>query len=443
MIYNKLSSIYNNLYNFIDDIDLLIKNLKTLSQSFNYYSYLPYTKKEILEIIDLVIKNENRIDISAEINYQIGIIMLYLNKLKYARKFLRNSIKLDNKNENYYLALSLVYEKMYKADLMLKYYEKAEHINSFNVDVIIMKGRLMESQNNIKQAHYYYNLANDIEPDNPQPYFFKGKIYFLEEEYEDAIKELEKASKYLDEDDYRDVDVLTLLAECKFENKEYNSSFDLFDFLFDKYPYRCEHYYAKSELVFSLGKESDALILIDKAIEYAPNNSMLNTFYIKKADFLNLLSRTDEAIYYIEKSLKIYPYDIKVLDMYGEILSARSEYEKSTGIYLQRNSIVESSYVYYHIANNYFSQGNYAKSYEYVNKFIHLENDYPQAYILRAKINSIQGYRLLSINDLNKALSIDDEIIILNENDLFYFSNLKGMEEFQHFLDAIENRFNK
>ena len=75
-----------------------------------------------------------------------------------------------------------------------------------------------------------------------------------------------------------------------------------------------------------------------------------------------------------------------------------------------------------------------------INIFLNEIDDYFPAFILRAKINSIHGYKKLAIDDLNKALEINDEMIYLVENDLFYLSNLEGMKEFQVFLNSIDNQ---
>jgi len=302
-----------------------------------------------------------------------------------------------------------------------------------------LKGRMMEFDGETEKAIYYYNIATDVKPNKPQPHFMKGRCLFLDEKLEEAIAELNIAYNLMKPDDFAMVDLLTLLAEIYFEKKNYKKSFNLFDKVFEIFHNRPEPYYVKSEILFSIARENEALKLIDKAIALAPNNESRFMFYVKKASFLNLLSRTDESIRYIKKALKINDKDVKLLDMYGEILTARSEYEKSIEIYKKRLSIEEDNLVYLSIAEDYFSLGNYAEAYNYVNKFITIDETFSQAYILRAKINAIQGYKTLAMNDLNKALFFGNDSILLYENDFFYLSNLEGMEEFRLFLETIEN----
>lgn len=441
MRYEKLISIYGETLSLIkkDNYEKALKNISICSKAFLFYGKLSYKKSDVIYLIKEIIKQIPEKNINSNYYYKIGVSLYFLGFLKKAKKFLIKAIK-SKKNSKYYLSLALIFESMQKKNLMLKSLKKAEEIDKFNIEVLLLKARLREFEGNRDKAIYYYNIALDIDNNNAYPYFMKARCLFLEGEYKSALKELNMAYEKIDEDNFAIVDILTLTAEIYYELKNYKKAFNIFDILDENYKYRPEPYYVKSSIIFSIARENEALNLIDKSIYYSPNMETKASCYYKKAFFLNLMSRTDEAIYYLEKVLKIKNNDIKTLDLYGEILSARSEHQKSIEVFKNRLTIENNTYVNFYIAESYFSLGNYSDSYNYINKFLTEVKDYPPAYLLRAKVNSIQGYKKLAIKDLSIVLNLNDDMFCLYENDLFYLSNLEGMKEFQLFLNSIENR---
>lgn len=417
-----------------------IKKLALCSKATNFYTNLPYDKEDIIRLNKKIIKETPKNIKTSKFYHYISIIYFFIGELKKAEKYIKQAIKINGKRHKYHINLALLYERTNRKHNMIEALEKAEKLDQFNLELLLIKGRIFELDGKREKALNYYNTAVDNFPDKAQPYFMKGRCLFLEDKLSESVKSLNDALMRIDDDDFAYVDLLTLLAEIYFELQNYKKSLELFEELEDKFPHRAEHYYAKSEMFFSIGKESLALNIIDKAIELSPNIESKISSYFRKAIFLNMLSRTDESMHYLEEILKIAPNDLRTLDMYGEILSSRSDYEKSIEIYKKRNEIEEFPYAYYYIADSYFALGIYYEAYKYINKFIAFVKDYPQAYILRAKINAIQGYKLLSVRDLNKALELDENLIFLYENDLFYLSSLEGMKEFENFLQAIENR---
>lgn len=438
---------YEKIVKYYKNIEQLIKNkeykraLKTIvvcSKAFYFYGTLPYTKRDIKKHVR-IIKNEIPQKYkSSRYYYLLGIISHLLNRGEIATKYLLKAISKNNSVSKYYITLGIVYEKLKDSDNMIEAFDKAEKINQFNIDLLLIKGRVKEIDNDYDKALFYYNTAIDITPANAHPFFLKGRCLYLQDRYKDAVDELEKAFELVSNDDFLIVDLLTLLAEIYFELKQYKKSLEIFDVLLEEYPYRPEHYYAKSDILFTIGKESEALNMIDNAIDFSPENDTKSLYYFRKSLFLNMLSRTDEAIYYLEKLLRIDPNDVKTLDLYAEILIARSDYEEAIRVYKKRVSIEEYDFIDYMVADAYFSLSNYTQAYEHINSFINKVDDYAQAYILRAKINSIQGYKLLAISDLKKALKLNEDILFLYETDLFYLSNLEDMEEFQTILEGIE-----
>ncbi len=442
MRYEKITAFYKKINSHIKikNYKKALKRLALCSKATNFYNNLPYDKENIIKLNRKLIKKTPQSMKSSKFYYYVGIIYFFIGELEKSKMFLTKAVKINKKRPKYHISLALLYERLQKHNAMVKSLEKAESLDQFNLELLLIKGRILELDGQRDKALDYYNTAIDSHHDKAQPYFMKGRCLFLEDKFKESVTILNEALKRINEDDFAYVDLLTLLAEIYFDMQNYKKSLELFDELEEKFPYRTEHYYAKSEVLFSIGKESKALNVIDKAIELAPNIESKVASYFRKAIFLNMLSRTDEAMHYLEEILKISPNDLRTLDMYGEILSSRSEYEKSIEVYKKRNEIEEFPYTYYYIADSYFALGIYYEAYKYINKFISSIKDYPQAYILRAKINAVQGYKLLSIRDLNKALELDEDLIFLYETDLFYLSSLEGMKEFETFLQAIENR---
>lgn len=242
----------------------------------------------------------------------------------------------------------------------LKYFLKAEKMGD-NLNYFRISYCYSEAENH-KAALAYANKAIISERNNYYGYYRKGFVYYMEGEYEKALKAFKETEKYI-KDESKDVfdmyprmswiyqivknDLkkaeeyaqigITLNPEYPFAQyrmgcvysygyKNYKEAMKYFKqaYKLDKdFP---ELYYDIAQTCLSMKKLKQGLEYADEGLESFPDNFDIQAV---KISLLYLKSRYSESREMIENALEKYPENIWLRQAYGLVLLMFKEYEKS------------------------------------------------------------------------------------------------------------------
>ncbi len=226
--------------------------------------------------------------------------------------------------------------------------------------------------------------------------------------------------------DKKNTEVNYLLGLVKFELGKLNEAYKLVKKVSENNPPRDDYFYNLALISTKMGKKTEALSFSKRAINLSPKNSSAYTIY---AECLKGMGRIQEAIKAYEEAErieKVFSEDIIInqgllLTELEEYLSAESKFKKVLKI--NPDSIDATL----GIAKIHLYKKKYTKAITLLDK---LSNTYKN----NKKIEILRAESYLRNNKLNKALSINKEIIKKYKNDLSILNNigyiLRGMENY-------------
>jgi len=417
--------------NYMASLKLLVK----ISAAFNYHKKLPFTMDELLKHAKkILVKLQNNPTLFMEANVDYGIILLHLQRPDEALVYFDKVLNVD---ENFKKALLEKVESL----KLLGYYDEAidilkKSLERFPMDSYFLNnlGEILEKQANMDAAMDVYDISINLTTDNWLSYYYKGRILFHMEEYEDALPHFVEAIQKYNQEDFRVVDVYNYLGETLLELKRYNEAKEVFDEIIEIFPKRAEGYYYLGDFYFTIGKEREALRLINQAIRLAPPRS---DYLYRKATYLLYMQFSEEALACLQDALELSPDDVHILDLMGDIYYNMGRYEDAIDVFEKRNEVQVLEITYYHLAMCYFKMDEFTTALEWINKYISMDDSYYPAYILRGKLNAHTNYIRLALNDLEKVLELSEGDVLLYDSDFYYLQNLNTEEEYHEFLRQI------
>jgi tetratricopeptide (TPR) repeat protein len=118
-----------------------------------------------------------------------------LGKTEEVIKCLEHAVELDSKNEEMLLNLALLYQQTHKQEQAMNAVDKLLMLNPLNTLAHMLKATLLTQQGphqNIKEAINIMKRALDIDSNDPSLILNYSKILFLDEQYAECCKQLER-----------------------------------------------------------------------------------------------------------------------------------------------------------------------------------------------------------------------------------------------------------
>jgi len=272
---------------------------------------------------------------------------------KHARAFaLRAEIKL---NQN-------------KVDDALKDLNQSLQLNAKNESALLLRAKILTDKKDFKQAETDLQKALEINPKNTNAFYQKGKLNLELKNINEAEKDFIKASE----------------NKCKIGDNYYQL------FLITK------------NKKTSTTNQTD---LLNKAIEYAPNNGL---FYFERGVLLKSLNKHAEAVadFNQAEAKKFQQYELYQM-RYLSLLQTGKKEETLLDLNKLINTYKSKECNHYTTrAQLLIEKGNLTDASKDINKAITLEKNNAEIYLSRARLSMAQKKNTTVLPDLNKAIEL-------------------------------------
>lgn len=178
---------------------LLLKDARNADA--HYLLGLSYLEEGKLELALMELKAVNQIGkfdgIIREVPFRIKIAELYakFNQAEEALKEYLLLLKSDPDNAEYYYQAGILFEQRERPDKAVPYYKKAISLDDRHANAHSRLGSLMFRAKRNVEAKASLEKSVRLLPDNPQAYFFLGKMQKEDREFTQALQSFEKAAK--------------------------------------------------------------------------------------------------------------------------------------------------------------------------------------------------------------------------------------------------------
>jgi tetratricopeptide (TPR) repeat protein len=296
--------------------------------------------------------HEREKDMKASFNELVTAgVLAYKNSLgEIARRCFSQALAIDGAVAEVYYYLGRVYEDRKDYSMALVNYRKVDELKP-SVDMTIHIGFVYGLRKDYDRAFRYLDAASEKEPDNSQPYFYRGLVCMWKEDYSPAEKNMLRAV---------DLD-----------------------------PDQDTYYFYLAMILEKREKISDAIQWLEKALEKNPDSARINNYlgYLY-ADHNMSLERSHDLI---KKALEKEPDNGAYLDSMGWVYFRKGMYTEALEKLLEAEKQLDASgspdsAVYDHIGDTYMKLGNPAKALAYWKKALQLE-DVPR---IREKIKGVR-----------------------------------------------------
>lgn len=167
-------------------------------------------------------------------------------------------------------------------------------------------------------------------------------------------------------------------------------------------------YEYKAKILYKLERYEEAANTISKAIEINPNRD----YYYKKANYLRLARKFDEALVVISTSINKFPDEANNWQLKAMILKTKKQYMESLKSIDQAIKLGPNWWGHYSVKGDILMEmGEYTKAISVINKAIDLRKDMSSLYIDKANC-------LISLGKYKEAIKVLDKVMVLNPDDL-------------------------
>lgn len=171
---------------------------------------------------------------------------------------------------NAYGLYGSIYYDEGKLDLALQSYQKALQISPNNTEVIYNEGLIYKTKKDLVMAMQCFNKALELDPYLGPAYNVRASIYSLYNQPRKAIIDYQTALKI----NYLDYDALVGMSMSLRELQQYSSAINYADKAITVNPKIADGYMAKAMSLALIGKLTESLANLDRAIQYAKDDEL-------------------------------------------------------------------------------------------------------------------------------------------------------------------------
>ena len=275
----------------------------------------------------------------------------------------------------------------------IEYYKKARDINPKKPEPYINLAQIFMLQNEQQKAENVIAHGLSVLPDNADlknlqdslkkqaanELYAKGSEFYNNQNYKEALSYYEKIP-------YRTPEINTIIANCHYELKNWESAIEYYTKVINENPKDENSYLMIANIYTEQNKEDEAKLYLDKLLSINPNNknaknALQNMKERQEGELLNnaislyenkkyedSLSVLDKIISINPKSPYVYYYRGVIYEEKGNVDSALAEYKKSI------SSDPNFSLSYYMAAVALDNKENYKEAVTYYDKYVQLKS---------------------------------------------------------------------
>ena len=267
-----------------------------------------------------------------------GVLAYRAGLLDVGRKCFTEAVAIDDTVMEAYYYLGRIYEDMGKYSLALVNYKKVDKMKP-SVELTLHIGYVYGLNKNYRQAFVYFDRVTEKEPENSQPYFYRGIISMWDRNYPVAEKNMLRAIELDDQQ---------------------------------------ESYYFYLAVIFEKSdKINEAILSLEKALEQSPDSARLNNYlgYLYADRNMNV----DRSMALVMKALEKEPGNGAYLDSLGWVYYRKGMYNDALKKLLEAEKQLDVTetpdpVVYDHIGDAYEKLGNRDKAVRYWQKSLDMED---------------------------------------------------------------------
>ncbi len=153
--------------------------------------------------------------------------LLTEGNLKEAEQYLKRALEIAPMCEEVYIGLAMLHLYKGEADKVLHYYNKLLEINPYNYTGLTNRANLYITLGDLEKARADLTKAYQINPDFIFIYLNRGIIYFKQRRIKEALNEVEKGIKLMEDVEQKLPHIYFLKAILKFELGEQDEALAL------------------------------------------------------------------------------------------------------------------------------------------------------------------------------------------------------------------------
>ena len=269
--------------------------------------------------------------------------------------------------------LGAIYQKAGKTELALHEYQKAQNLDSSNVNTKLNLGTLYQQKKDYENALATYNSILSVYPRNEKALLYKAQCTAALDQYDEALKNYKEYLAIKPNDNLVKNEMMTLL-------KDKMTPQEVLDILYEdvkQNPNNPDAYYKFAYELHKANKLDDAIVYYDLAIQMNPQ--MVDA-YINLAQTYAQKGNNTEALNTIKKAKNVIGNNEKLNNYYNSLANginddvynkattffSKGEYNNAINEYLKIEPQTADSLV--GIASAYQALENYPKAVEYFQK---------------------------------------------------------------------------
>jgi tetratricopeptide (TPR) repeat protein len=419
-----------------------LKTFETLTKSNNpkiaqnaYYNTLEIQMlledAKAVETLDIVSFDFNqRQQPLIRFNMKQGDVYRHFGSYEKALKFYEGEVSYFPYDASVSLGITYFYMGDYES--AIEYFNKANTLDKtkayayyYLANAIL---QLYIPDKSFKDAMYYYDIAINLNPNDPFSYYYKGAAYFSFGYYKMALKMFRKSTKL---DKYL---IEGLLGEANVLLKEgdYNPALELFNKCLDLNGRNSDAIIGLGDYFFAISEYEKAKNEYEKAIEINPRKS---EYLFKLEKMFVALSMNEEAKKYLNILLNLNPNDGDVGCLEGMVYIKKREYNIAENLFLNafKNQKISNIDTFHYILHYFYNN----------NKFKEVKRIYNKAFSMGFFDDELLSYKIKSQIKLGKKTQLNKELTYFQQ---IYFGAMisyeKGnLEEAKMTLQTISNYY--
>lgn len=336
----------------------------------------------------------------------------------------------------FYINLGNIYLAKNETDKAIENYNNANELEPNNYEPFFGLGMCYKNKTEYDKAIEYYEKAISLNPACYSAFINLGNIYKLKNDLYKAIEQYKKAILF-NQNDYEIYNSLGLLFFDVYELDEAAYCFEKAINIKPNY----EDAYINLGNVYKVKDEPQkALNYFNMVLEMNPDNY---NAYINLGNMMIYIDKTEAAVDYFLNALKTKPDEAAVFLNLGNAYKESNNLEKALAYYQSALKLMpDKAEVYVNLGNIYSNMLEFETAINYFNKAIEMKPDIVEAYLNLGSVYIDCKETKKAIDCFNKALEINpyyaETHLIAGTTYLSQKDFLKG---FEHYLwrDKVRN----
>lgn len=282
----------------------------------------------------------------------------------------------------------VIYFNQEKYEQALKEFKEAIKLSPESLTIRFKKALVLFKMEKYKEAEKELVFIKDKDPDYIDAYF---TLIFVYEALNDQKKQKQIYREFLEKTHDlhpENIDIAEYLAEYYYVNKEYEKAIKVYEDILKSKPDYIDGKYMLGFLYDTMGKRKIAIQIWKDILKKNPNHAdTLNALgYAYAEEGINL----DEAKKMIEKALELAPDNPAYLDSLGWVYFKKGKYELAEEYLKKAGELFKDPVIFEHLGDLYIKLNKNSIALEFYNKALKMD---PQNSRLKEKIKRYEQRR--------------------------------------------------